>query len=174
MIRPDRLVDLLDDDRLDSVNVRYIPLGKRGVNRLYPLAGVDPNYNSKAMSLGGMFILDARNDNGWYDYGGRTHTTDSLKDQDYNRLGGRFGANLTLKGLDLGQLGQWTLGLTNSYTDLASLSGSAKTIAEYQSSLKVSPDALSAVSFAAQYRNGRREDTGARDQAWTFGVTGQY
>jgi hypothetical protein len=76
--------------------------------------------------------------------------------------------------LDLGVLGTHNFSVTNYYTDLAPLTGIGKDIGEYQATSNLTLDSQGALSLQLTYRNGRREDTGARDESMTLGLSGKY
>jgi hypothetical protein len=193
VVRPDQLTDVYNDDRLNTLNARYVPLGKCGFNKLVRLWNYSPSgstgsgagasnidslacetdaKNQQPDTLDGMLLIDVRYSHGDYVYAGGTHTTDGLHDEDYDRLGGRVGGYLTWKGATNGLFKSYDLG--EFYTDLEPIAGLQTRIEEVESTLSLDLTENKDASVTISYRNGRRQDTGARDEAWSIGLTAKY
>jgi hypothetical protein len=157
VVRPDYLLNLQDQSRLLTGNLRYIPVFNRGVNSYYSLI---------EDILRGYVIIDGRTNLGVYTEKGNTV---GPLNTNFVRLGGRVGGALTYTGIPNYPVDAWI-----TYTDFLAAAGFNHGLGELQANatFNFGPDKLLGVT--ASYRNGRREDNAHRDEAWTVGLTVKY
>ena len=176
-VRFDDLSDYMNNNRLQSANVKIAPYAE-WLNKYHDNSCINSGCVSKANSsyimdcflrnTKAMAIFDIRVDDGWYV---RKTTemdkTTGMPNEDYLRVGGRLGGAVQYAG-------RFTINLTGYYNELAPISGANKLIGESVGIASWPINADKTISLSAAYRNGRREDTGQRDQSWSLGIQAKY
>lgn len=161
-VRPDHLWNEDDGSRLATLNFNYRPilasvLGPVGVNtQSQPWSGQTPFIQP---------ILEIHAVKGWYLDRGATPPEGRT---DYLRIGPKIGVVLSSGDLTV----PWNLTLSNVH--LWGDKGTPRDI-DYNAaalSFPIDPDQYISVDFT--YANGRREDTGLREQLWGISLGAKY
>jgi hypothetical protein len=158
VVRVEELHDSVAHSRLDAATVRYVPLVKtasKGLGALDICINTvcgDPN---RILRMG--VLADAR-----LDFGDFVNPGDDVDlqrfNKDYARIGGRIGFLGDVTFLPDAPIHFWT-----AWTDVHPLRGYNQDLSEVQAQASFN---FSAATLSLAWRNGRREDTAQRDNAW--------
>lgn len=165
-VRPDYLRNYVDGSDILSVNTKFSPVFYGEYLPFNHLTNAC-NLATDTTLLRCMLQLDLRADVGWFmNYG---HPAEPSLNHDYVRLGGLIGPQLEF---DL--LPNNPIDLAATYTDFYAARGFSKSLGLFQTSGTFNFDPSKIVGLTLQYSNGRRDDTAARVQLWSIGLTLHY
>jgi hypothetical protein len=165
-VRPDYLRNFVDGSDILSLNTQFSPVFyDEYVPINHTTDACDPTPDKMMVKC--MLQLDLRANAGWFmNYG---HPTEPSLNHDYVRLGGLIGPQLEF---DL--LPSNPIDIGASYTDFYAARGFSKSLGLFQASGTFNFDPSKIVGLTLQYSNGRRDDTAARVQLWSIGLTLHY
>ncbi|HEX3653141.1 MAG TPA: hypothetical protein VHU18_09995 [Rhizomicrobium sp.] len=163
---PHYLMNLVDDSRLAGLHAVAQPVTSTGPFRLNAAYNVgwngDPHSADHWLEI--MPLLDLRSDADFYTDRG----TAPLTNQDYFRLGSRFGGTFVLPKLFKSTLtvaDVWMYGVT----------GAQKQLNDFQTSWTVFLDPEHKYfGLSLGYKIGRIEETAQKEQTWMISLTGKY
>jgi len=157
-VRPDFLADFVNNSRLLTLNLEYIPVRNSVINSFRPM---NPGQDFASIKV----IFSLKDDNGVYTNRGNESVANSHRD--YVRLGAQVGFAIVSDDVRV------PLDFSTTYTGLGSVSGGTH-INYLQSSLNYSFDPNKYIGLAITYSHGNREDTGKKENQWQIGLTGRY
>ena len=160
-IRPDYLFNYVDNSRIASANIRYIPV----LN--FPGWAINSftSYGDGEVLAG--LTFDFRVNGGIFTEKGVP--ADLNVNRSFLRTGGRVGFVVELNYIEGSPIDIYV-----NYTDFMGPIGFHRDLGELQSSMTFNFTTAKIFGVTVNYRNGRREDTAQRDLAWTIGLTAKY
>jgi hypothetical protein len=168
-LTPDYLLNLQDDSNLASLHPIATPHIVYALNDPWNLGDAlhictAQNYKPCGTSWPYVMILgDVRSDLGIYT--DRGNATDYAANQNFARLGSKFGLDVSLKNW-------YELAITHTY--LYGFTGSRKNLNDFESSLSYYFGNQNVLALTVSYKNGLLEQSAIREQSWTAGITAKY
>jgi hypothetical protein len=167
-LTPDYLLNLQDHSRLATGHAIFAPHFVGLLNNPANLGIVFTACTSQDQANCASWpyftlLADIRSDVGAYT--DRGIASARAANQDFSRLGTKFGFDLFLK--------NW-IDLAVTHTYLHGFSGSGKTLNDFQSSLSFYFGTQNVLGLTVAYKNGLLEQTAQREQSWTVGLTAKY
>lgn len=169
-LTPDYLMNLQDDSRLASLHPILTPHFIGMLNNPANLGILFTACTAMDQTDCGSWpyftlLADVRSDLGTYTDRGSGTASARAANQDFTRLGSRFGFELFLKNW-------YDLAVTHTY--LHGFTGTRRSLNDFQSSFSFYFGSQNVVGLTVAYKNGLLEQTAQREQSWTVGLSAKY